>query len=171
MPKLDGEASKNANEKSWRSIHQTLKSGGRILEWCKVNDVTGSSLFQLTWSLVLRAYTHSDQTCFGYLTSGRDAPLDRINDSVGPYINMLLCRMQLSDNIELLQVLRKCQNEYVAALSHQHIPLSEILQVVDMPVRPLFNTIMSISQTASATEPRESSIHFTIVEAVDPTEV
>ncbi len=59
------------------------------------HGVSISNFCQGTWAFVLRAFTGSEDVCFGYLASGRDVSVDRIDEIFGPLISMLvLCQVQ-----------------------------------------------------------------------------
>src|SRR5207244_3727055 len=105
------------------------------------HGITLSNIFQLAWSLVLRAFTGSDDICFGYLTSGRDIPLSGIEDAIGPFINMLVCRTKFSSDLTLGQLLESTQEDYINNTKHQHVSLAEIKRSLNLPDIPLFNTI------------------------------
>ncbi|SCV57506.1 uncharacterized protein FFB14_15177 [Fusarium fujikuroi] len=54
------------------------------------HGVSISNFCQGTWAFVLRAFTGSEDVCFGYLASGRDVSVDRIDEIFGPLISMLV---------------------------------------------------------------------------------
>ncbi|PKX89648.1 nonribosomal peptide synthetase fmqA [Aspergillus novofumigatus IBT 16806] len=45
-----------------------------LREFCRTNNITLWHVLCLAWALVMRAYTNSDQVCFGYAKSARDFP-------------------------------------------------------------------------------------------------
>lgn len=57
--------------------------------FCQKHNLTIANVFQTAWGLVLRNLTGLDQACFGYLTSGRDVPVDEIADAVGNFIQLV----------------------------------------------------------------------------------
>ncbi|RZJ27662.1 MAG: hypothetical protein EOO48_11410, partial [Flavobacterium sp.] len=58
-------------------------SPANLTDFCNERSVTLVNIFQLAWGLVLKQYIGSEDVCFGYLSSGRDAPLDGIEQGVG----------------------------------------------------------------------------------------
>jgi non-ribosomal peptide synthetase component F len=129
------------------------------------------------WGLVLRCYTGSDQVCFGYLASGRDAAVRRIEETVGPFINMLVCRMNVHGSSRTGQLVEQVQANYLAGLDHQHCSLAQIQHALNLSGRPLFNTLMSVQRVSpsllgnldnSFTSP---AITFKTADSHDPTEV
>jgi hypothetical protein len=166
----EGQTSTREHTKTLRSTNFTLSGGPQLSQWCSDHEVTRANVFQLAWGLVLRAFCGSTQICFGYLTNGRDVPLDDLKDAVGPYINMLVCQMKLADDVQVVDTVRKTQAEYLESLSHQHCSLGEIIRSLKLPSRRLFNSVMSV-QSAPIKILKDPVITLEEVDATDPTEV
>lgn len=149
-----------------------LETGAELRKLCENHALTISNIFQLAWGLVLRAYTGSDDVCFGYLTSGRDIPLPGIEDAIGPFINMLVCRTKFSNDNTVSQLLESTQEDYLQSTKHQHLSLAEIKRSLNLPDIPLFNTILSIQRGGMATQGTETtSVQIQPIKGEDPTEV
>lgn len=145
--------------------------GMRLL--CRTHGVSISNLFQLAWALVLRAFTGSDDICFGYLTSGRDVPVDRIEEVVGPLISMLICHTNFGagdDAQSALSLLHDIRRGYVDSLPHQHCSLADIQHALGVGNTGLFNTVISLQKTTAEEETREQ-LWFETLEGHDPSEV
>ncbi|KAE8337124.1 hypothetical protein BDV24DRAFT_167665 [Aspergillus arachidicola] len=143
----------------------------KLQEFNESNELTLSNIFQVAWGLVLQSYTVSDTVCFGYLASGRDVPLGRMEDAVGPFINMLVCRMDLVKNTSLMRMLEKNQQDYAQSLMYQHCSLADILRSASTTsTLSLFNTVMSLRRESSHSNLGLSSIRVDHVSGDDPTE-
>lgn len=140
-----------------------------LQRFCEQHETTVGNLMQTAWGLVLKLYTGMDDVCFGYIAAGRDAPVDDIYNAVGPYINLLVCRLNLSGNVMVGQVLDKLQDDYLNSLPHQHISLAKIQHALEIPGLQLFNTSMSLQRQAAAGP--EPKVSLEVVDQVDPTEV
>ncbi|EAW14636.1 putative nonribosomal peptide synthase [Aspergillus clavatus NRRL 1] len=139
--------------------------------FCKNHGLTVASLFKLAWALVLRLYTGSSNVCFGYAPSFRDAPLLGIEDAVGPFINMLLCKVDMTQSsCSLLDILKDIQASSLHALEHRHVPLTEIRHHLHLAGEMMLNT--GITFPARVRQPSDSStaIAITEIERMDPTE-
>ncbi|KAF7715229.1 Nonribosomal peptide synthase (NRPS) [Penicillium ucsense] len=145
-----------------------IDTAGELKRFCEANDLTMSNLFQVGWGLVLRAYTGSSDVCFGYMAAGRDIPVEDIYDAIGPFINLLVCRMRLHDAQSALQVLQAVQSDYLNSLPHQHVSLAAIQHSLGQSEAALFNTIMSLQRKPSPGVPPK--IDLEIVTENDPTE-
>ena len=141
---------------------------GVLQRFCSQYGVTVPTLFQAIWAIVLRCYTGAEQVCFGYIVSGREVPVEGIQQAVGPFINML----PVVDNrpsLSAVQLLEAVQADYAAGLEHQHVSLAEIQHGLGFS-EPLFNTIMSIQTAGAAGVGEAPTLSFTNVGAHDPTE-
>jgi amino acid adenylation domain-containing protein/non-ribosomal peptide synthase protein (TIGR01720 family) len=130
--------------------------------------LTVANVIQMAWALVLRIFSGTDSVCYGYLSSGRDAPLSDIENAVGPYIHMLVCRQIFEANDSTLKALEIMQEDFLQAIPHQHVSLSEIQSALGLTGQKLFNTAMSFQrypQTEKETLSLEAVYDF------DPTEV
>lgn len=144
-----------------------------IADFCSRTGITIANVFQVAWGLVLRAYTGSDNVCFGYLTSGRDAPISDIAEIVGPLINMLVCSLDITGlgaggSIESL--LHRVQQDFLNSLPHQHCSLAQIQHALPGVSADLFNTILSL-QRSSPPSSSDYSLSLGSIIGHDPTEV
>jgi amino acid adenylation domain-containing protein/non-ribosomal peptide synthase protein (TIGR01720 family) len=117
--------------------------------FCQQNQVTVPNVVQTVWGLLLRAYIGSDQVCFGYLASGRDVLVDGIEEAIGPFINMLICNIDVAGMPSIGKLVQKVQAGYLAGLEHQNCSLAQIQHELSLSGTPLFNTLMSVQRISS----------------------
>ena len=132
--------------------------------------VTVATVFQLAWGLVLSQYTGSADVCFGYLTSGRDVPVDRAAELFGPLINIMVSRLQVDPEMKLEQALRLVQGDFLDGFQHQRASLLEISHALRLEGQSLFNTCLSYRHAMPAAQEEGGSIALDVVAAEDPTE-
>ncbi|KAJ6068698.1 hypothetical protein N7499_010585 [Penicillium canescens] len=113
--------------------------------FCKNNELTIANVFQAAWALVLRLYTRNSDVSFGYLSSGRDADGLDLDHAVGPFINMLPCRIEVNDSSR--------GSASFATLGER-----------------LFNTTLSLQRSMVESDERSSSIAVEYLGGSDPTE-
>jgi amino acid adenylation domain-containing protein/non-ribosomal peptide synthase protein (TIGR01720 family) len=144
-----------------------------LWEFCERTGVTIASVFKAAWGLVLRAFTNSDEVCFGYLVSGRDIPVDGASNCVGVFINMLICRLDISPTTDVVQLALEIQEDFLRCLPFQHCSLAEIQHNLDLSGASLFNTALSIQRHVSEAGEagRSPEISFEAICDSDPTEV
>ncbi|KAK3291647.1 non-ribosomal peptide synthetase [Chaetomium fimeti] len=137
---------------------------------CAQAETTAASVYKLAWALVLRVYTGNNAPCFGYLASGRDLPIEGIEEAVGPFINMLVCMVSLEDDdSEVGAALKTAHADYVNCLSHQLCSLAEIQRGLGLGGDRLFNTVMSVQRLAPPGT-SASTVEFQPVHVEDPSE-
>ncbi|KAF2678227.1 amino acid adenylation domain-containing protein [Lentithecium fluviatile CBS 122367] len=147
-----------------------LPRTNEMQDFCKKHGVTLSNALQLVWGLVLRSYTGSDEVCFGYLTSGRDAPIRGIEEAIGTFINLLICRLALTDDLQLRDVVSKIQADYITSVAHQSCSLAEVQHQLNLAGSSLFNTAFTFQNRSNVRGPVESAVAFDVVKAQDPSE-
>ncbi|KAJ5884891.1 hypothetical protein N7495_009401 [Penicillium taxi] len=168
FPRRNLEGTKGGDS-SWRSVSVELGDIARYRRFCAATGITIANLFKIAWSLVLSAFTASGKVCFGYMTSGRDLSLMGIEDAVGPFINMLVCYLEIHPERTLLETLQILQSEFIKALPHQRVSLAEIRHALNLANDdPLFNTTMTFPPQAE--EEEERMINITEVDRQDPGE-
>ncbi|KAI0625289.1 Nonribosomal peptide synthetase 2 [Pyrenophora tritici-repentis] len=162
-------------EKELVTIRMDLASIGLpdLQAFCNTNGITLSNVFHTAWALTLGCYVGSKDVTFGYLTSARDSEEVRgVEEIVGPLINTLVCRVDLSDGSRcLLDVLQDVQRDYMEAIPHRHIALADVQHVLELSGASLFNTALSYRRLSQ--EQPDVGEGFQILEVrpiYDPTE-
>lgn len=156
--------------KQMKLINRVMRCPGDLHAFCERYGLTLSNLFQVAWGFVLKSYTGLDTICFGYLRSSRDIPVPKIQETAGPLINMLVCRMDLPDTISLKTVLEKNHNDYIESLDYQHLPLADVLRITKLRGSSLFNTAISVLRSSSK-QCHDSTIQFKAVDGRNVSEV
>jgi non-ribosomal peptide synthetase component F len=148
LPNLTYSLSRTPPKAESKSLVVDIKNPHHLLKFCQSQDLTLSALFRAIWGLVLQKYTGSNDVCFGYITSGRDLPVDGINELVGTLINMLVCRVRFEKSLQFRNIITTSQADYLASLSHQHASLAQIQHELGLYGQPLFNTSMTVLKEA-----------------------
>lgn len=149
--------------------------GSALRESLKQLGITMPGLFQMVWALVLRIYTGKSQSVFGYLASGRDAPIDGIDDAIGPFVSMLVCLVDWDRHGGLVaaEIARQIQGASADSMGHQASSLAEMYDALANPdAEPLFNTAINCLPSMTPNDGSESDtlIAFEELSMVDPTE-
>ncbi|KAJ6023763.1 AMP-dependent synthetase/ligase [Penicillium herquei] len=155
-------------DEEFQSQTINIDADGQLQRFCESNDLTMSNLFQAAWGLVLRAYTGTSDVCFGYMASGRDIPIEGIYEAIGPFINLLVCRLNVGDTVSVGDLLQTVQSDYLNCLPHQQTSLASIQHALGKSDVALFNTILSLQREPSEGPPPQ--VEFKIYDQVDPTE-
>ncbi|GKZ51628.1 nonribosomal peptide synthase, partial [Aspergillus brasiliensis] len=156
-------------------LEEERVSNEALFDFCRKASVTPASVFQAAWALVLRVYAESpEEVCFGYLSAGRDAPIPGIEEGVGAFLTMLVSRLSFATQEKqdkgrtLLDAVQLVADDYVEALPHQHVGLSNIQHALKTGGSPLFNTIVTVNRDVDS--PAESSLIFKNIGDHEPDE-
>lgn len=144
-----------------------------LQEFCNNNGITLSNIFHTAWALTISNYIGSGDVTFGYLTSARDPDeIPGVGEIVGPIINTLVCRVNISDGSRcLLDVLQDVQRDYMEAIPHQHIALADVQHALGLSGASLFNTALSYRRLPQEEAVDKESVRLEEVCPIyDPTE-
>lgn len=155
-----------------RSLDMSFRRFADLHVLAETNNVTLANILLATWALILRSYTGASDVCYGYLTSGRNVPVDNVENAVGAFINMLVSRIQIVPSASLLDVIQKVQNDFIESVPHQHCSLAQFQHDLGLSGKALFNTAVSI-QNSGAThgaEGENTDIDFEQLDGHDASE-
>ena len=158
-----------------RQLHSLFVKFGNfsaVQSLAERNNVTFANILLAAWALVLRIYTNSSDVCYGYLTSGRNIPVNGIQSAVGAFINMLVSRTKVSNSLSFLSICEKVQNDFIDSLPYQHCSLAQFQHDLGLSNQALFNTAVSVQNQGATEEPRarDSGVEFIHLDGGDPSE-
>lgn len=154
---------------SYGLIALPTSATSRIDAFCRNKEITRSVFLQLAWALVLSRYTGMSQICFGYLASGRDAPIDRIGQMVGALISMLISRIDLRRPLE--EIAATTSKRTIEHFAFQHMSLAEILRELTRGGKRIFNTVLTVREVDRNEDSDAAKIRFEEMAMDDPHEV
>ncbi|KAM0430163.1 hypothetical protein ACHAPT_006171 [Fusarium lateritium] len=109
---------------------QTLES---TLNWTSDSPFSFATIARAAWAVILgmrsRTSDADKDICFAATVSGRTAPLDGIEDIVGPTITTTPVRLQFSLDDTVPQILKHVHDQALAMLPFEHFGLSHIRDV------------------------------------------
>ncbi|KAK4124725.1 non-ribosomal peptide synthetase [Parathielavia appendiculata] len=172
FPNLNSSSTTLASHtRALRSIALHFTRYAELRRLSEQTQITLASMMHACWAFVLRQYTGSNDVCFGYLTAGRDAPVENISRTVGTLINMLCCRIQISGSQRLEDVFRAAQDHHLESTQFQHCALSKVQHDLGLAGKPLYNTSMSIQNHSEIGEDGlKDTISFEMERGHDPSE-
>ncbi|KAF7563750.1 hypothetical protein G7046_g406 [Stylonectria norvegica] len=143
---------------------------GSLEKLCGQFHVTAANICQVAWALVLRSYTGSDDICFSYASSGREAALNNIENAIGAFVDTKLFRLKMSDEMTVASTLSVAKDHFIAGLSRQGISVTGRDNQERKFSRLRGNTIMTFQQSVSEKFIGESALVFDIHDAYSPSE-
>ncbi|KAK2766911.1 NRPS [Arachnomyces sp. PD_36] len=171
LPASRGTTANNESPDSIQQLDISLSHNRSDIESCRWTDWTASNIFYFAWALTLSAFTGATDVCFGTLTSGRHFPVPNLDDAVGQFSNMSICRVNLAPQSTLDQAALRLQEHYGHVLAYQTFPLAQIARAAGVTMEELASTAINVQYTP-ATEvsgEEETPLQLTPVEGYDPT--
>jgi non-ribosomal peptide synthase protein (TIGR01720 family) len=143
----------------------------RLRTFCQQCGVSIYNVLRTAWALLLSSYLGEDDVCFGCIGSGREIPIPDVQDAVGPYISMLICRVRFNPTESISKVLHRVHNDFLSSLPYQHAcNLAEIQHELRMRGKPLFNSGISVQKWQTESW-KSGTFKFRDVKWEDPSEV
>ncbi|KAJ1327937.1 fumiquinazoline F synthetase [Microdochium nivale] len=133
-----------SKKKEWSNPTVTLPIRRERLEaFARTYRINMATIFQAAWAMLLRTYISSNDVCFGYRKSGREQGSAILQDAVGCFSNVLICRLAVPNQQIIAQILLDAEDSSEAALKHQHVDIGHIQHALKVRGRDLFNTCIS----------------------------
>ena len=177
FPVLNDGVAVSDSERALCALRVPVPGLAALQSFCNDTGFTLSNAFHTAWALTLSCYTGTDEVCFGYLVSGRDATrVDGSEDAVGPFINMATQRVRLGCGerpLTLLQVLEAVQQDNIECMPYSQASLAEVQHALNLPGgMSLFDTCVSYRRRQHQTKTEEKlTIVFEDLGPIhDPTE-
>lgn len=89
-------------------------------------DVTIPSIIRAAWSLIVAAYSGSDDVVFGEILAGRNIPVSGITEIMGPAIAIVPTRIQINKQATLASFLQQVHKMATDVIPYQHTGLQRI---------------------------------------------
>jgi amino acid adenylation domain-containing protein/non-ribosomal peptide synthase protein (TIGR01720 family) len=167
FPRLLGDAHSDQNQEAIEEFGSFLIDVGSttaVEDFCEEHRIALTSVYHVVWAIVLSCYTGATNICFGYISSGRSAPVPGIQEIVGPVINLLIGQLQLEQEAPLMSVLQQYHESRLNSLEHQHHSLGETLNAIGASSSELFNTAISIQDRRKGVSDSEPLSTIALIE-------
>jgi len=143
----------------------------KIHDFCAAHEITIATVLQTAWGLVLQKHTGAQDVCFGYLTSGREMPVDGIAEIVGPTIGMMTSKVSIEGTQDVIDTLRQVQEQTLSSLPHQAYPLAKVHRLLGLGSTRLFNTAISFQKATTGNSKQRREIVLREIAGYEETEV
>lgn len=94
-----------------------------------VSGIRDSILLRAAWAMLTARYEGSDDVVFGAALSGRDTPLEGIEDMMGPTVTTVPIRVRLDKSQQIGKFLHQVQLQADAMIPYQHAGLQVLRQL------------------------------------------
>ncbi|NEQ95205.1 MAG: amino acid adenylation domain-containing protein [Cyanothece sp. SIO2G6] len=114
-----------------------------IQQWARQQRMSLATLIYGVWGILLSRYSGEADVVFGITVSGRDIPLDGVEDMVGLFINTLPLRLTLSPDCSGDTLLKQLQHDLQDLQGYSYMPLVDIQRLSEVS-HTLFNTLVVV---------------------------
>lgn len=121
---------------------------------------------------MLQHWVGSSPVCFGYLDSGRDIPVNDIQQTVGALINMLICNVQVDRHLPVGDILSSIHEDYQQSNRYgAGAPQALSSMKLTPPSEFLFNTLINYRKQSLSESSHTAGIVFDFLDGEDGMEV
>ncbi|MBQ0025564.1 MAG: hypothetical protein KBT00_07595, partial [Bacteroidales bacterium] len=103
-------------------------STDRLSALCQQEDITFSTIVEMSWGMVLQVYARTNDVVFAKVVSGRDNTSVEVGDVFGLFINSIPVRVRSDKNTTVRQLLHQLSDQAAESKEHDFCPLAEIQQ-------------------------------------------
>ena len=177
FPVLNDDDAMSETDRNLCTLQIEVPGFAALQDFCSGTGFTLPNVFHAAWALTLACYVGTNDVCFGYLVSGRDAALiEGSMDAVGPFINMATQRVKLNSEedgqLTVLRLLEAVQEDQLGIMPYAQASLAEVQHALNLPGgMALFDTCISYRRRQPEVEKADGSIVCEDVGTIhDPTE-
>lgn len=138
--------------------------------FCESMEITPATLIEVVWALVLKQFTGSLTPCFGVISSGRDLPIDGVEEIFGPLVGMLTCRVPLKDETTIRDVLNCVQDDMLKNMDHQTVPIASLHNKLGLGTSALFNSVISLQKVKEESRSGDKEVNVRMIDGDDNTD-
>jgi hypothetical protein len=140
----------------------------QLKQMCQNQAITLNVAVQFAWHKLLHIYSGDEQTIVGTTVSGRDLPVDGIENSVGLYINTLPLTVDWDNSISVSAILNNIQKSIAELNSYNNVCLADL----QANGQRLFHSLFVFENYPSPIDTNTSGIenHLTFRAAIEKTD-
>lgn len=162
--------SKPVNLNNYKQVGRSATKGltingtfyNAIKKFSKEHGITINVMIQFTWHKLLQVYSSNLQSIVGTTISGRDLPIEGIEESVGLYINTLPLVIEWGNKNTIQEQLQEIQNKITELNTHSFADLAKLQNAGER----LFHSLL-IYENYPASEKEETEARMSIRDAIE----
>ncbi len=121
------------------------------------DNISMPSLLRAAWALLVSGLSGDDDVVFGATVSGRNVPVDGVEDLLGPTISTVPVRVKINGAATVRDFVESVQNEALEAMPFEHMGLQNIRKInADTRERSRFQTLLIIHPPSTVSTTLES---------------
>ncbi|MGJ5672512.1 MAG: amino acid adenylation domain-containing protein [Nostochopsis sp.] len=118
---------------SQEQIQLTATATAELQTFARQHQLTMNNLVQASWAILLCRYSQETDVVFGATVSTRPPAILGIESMVGIFINTLPVRVKVSEDTQVLPLLKDLQAQQVESEQYSYSSLAEIQGLSDVP--------------------------------------
>lgn len=123
------------------------------LEWPSNTGITQTTYIQAAWAVLSACYTNTDESIFGVTVSGRNTPVQGIEEMLIPAIATLPFRVILNRDDTVGTLLNRVQSQSVAAIPFAQTGLNRIRRISpEIEDASQFQTLLLVNMASTSTD-------------------
>ncbi|KAJ4315639.1 hypothetical protein N0V94_005836 [Neodidymelliopsis sp. IMI 364377] len=93
----------------------------------KKHGITFATILKVAWSVVLAQFCGQEDITFGHVVSGRNLPIEGVEEIVGPCVNIVATRTILGSS-DILTIMQQVQDQHLTSMAHESFGFREAIQ-------------------------------------------
>jgi amino acid adenylation domain-containing protein len=93
----------------------------------KNHGITAATVVKAAWALVLAEMAATADVVYGHMVSGRNLPLDGVESIMGPCLNIVPVRANMTNMHNVLDLLRTIQQQQTDTIPHESMGFQQII--------------------------------------------
>ncbi|KAH8647284.1 hypothetical protein BX600DRAFT_532785 [Xylariales sp. PMI_506] len=138
-----------------------------LRQFARHSGLTAPTIFRSAWALLLSTWLNMTDVCFGHVVSGRNEPIPDIENIVGPFINILPCRVKTDPQVPVLEFLENVQANLFQSLPYQFWS-SVHAEDTTISRSALFNTLFNYRNKGLMSSGDPTETDFKLLWSIDP---
>ena len=138
------------------TIQIDRKISSQLKRFAQREKITLNNIAEAVWGVVLQKYCRTNDVVFGKVVSGRNAPVNGIDNIVGLFINTVPIRVQNDNNTTLRELLHNINKQGIKSGEYDFCPLVEIQGNSELG-RYLFSTLF-VFENYYVSEPKNMNL-------------
>ena len=114
------------SDENTAEIKLNIKEKVKLENICNKYGITLNTIIETAWGIVLQKYNNVQDVVFGKVVSGRNAPINNIENIVGLFINTIPIRVSSKEGKTFIDLLKEMQEQALESTQYDHCSLAEI---------------------------------------------
>ncbi|PYH86198.1 acetyl-CoA synthetase-like protein [Aspergillus uvarum CBS 121591] len=122
----------------------------------KDHGITAATVIKAAWAMVLGELAATADVVYGHMVSGRNLALDNVESVMGPCLNIVPVRVDMTAVRTVLELLRMIQQQQTDTIPHESLGFQHIIdQCTDWPAATRFSSVFQYQEFGAEEDPTQ----------------